>query len=310
MISNLRQLNLNLLLVFDALMQEQNLSRAAERLHMSQSAVSNALARLREQLDEPLLFKRTSKGLVPTAQAHTLYEPVRQALHLLQVGLGPRDQFDLSSTHIFKMGMNDVAQAYTLPLLMTKLNSVAPQVMLSVLDVEAEAIATKLATGALDLAIDYLYFDNPDLRYEPLIEQRVLVIGRKGHPAFDGGLTLDSFQQSRHVSIQPRAGRGSPLEIVLGSAKARRDVQLYLPNYLAIPAIVAQTDMLGVVPMLMAHQFAPTYALETAPLPMDAPGVQISLIWHRHQDNAPGLLWLKEQILSLVPPFMREAATH
>ncbi len=86
MITNLRQIDLNLLLIFDALMQEQNLSRAAVRLHLSQSTVSNALARLREQLGEPL-FQRTSRGMVPTPHAHTLYGPVRQALHLLRIGL-------------------------------------------------------------------------------------------------------------------------------------------------------------------------------------------------------------------------------
>src|SRR5690348_1363197 len=109
MIVNLRQLDLNLLLVFDALMQEQNLSRAAARLHMSQPTVSNALARLRQQLGEPL-FKRTARGMVPTPQAYALYGPVRQALHLLRIGLGPQDGIDLQADLVFRMSMNDYGE--------------------------------------------------------------------------------------------------------------------------------------------------------------------------------------------------------
>jgi DNA-binding transcriptional LysR family regulator len=110
MITNLRQLDLNLLLVFDALMQEQNLSRAALRLHMSQPTVSNALGRLRQQIGEPL-FQRTARGMLPTAQAHLLYGPIRQAIEILRVGLGPQDAFDTSADVSFRVSMNDYTSA-------------------------------------------------------------------------------------------------------------------------------------------------------------------------------------------------------
>lgn len=298
-ISNIRQINLNLLVVFDALMREHNLSRAAVQLHMSQPAVSNALARLREQLGEPL-FTRTSRGLVPTPQAQKLHETVRQALHLLQIGLGPQQHFDLTSAHVFKLAMNDYGQAHLLPALMAGIRQAAPWVTVSVHDVPAEQLPQALATGAVDMALDYLYFDDADLRYQALLEQEVAVIGRAGHPAFKGQLTLDSYQRSEHVSIQPRAGRGSPLEIVLGSAKIRRQVRLYVPNYLTIPAIVSQSDLLGVVPSLLAQQAAAIHGLEVAPLPVQAPCIQVSLIWHKHQDASPALRWLRNEISALV----------
>lgn len=298
MISNLRQMDLNLLLVFDALMQEGNLSRAAVRLHMSQPAVSNALARLRQQLGEPL-FQRTARGMVPTLQAQALHGTVRQALHLLQIGLGPQDDFDTQAEHVFKLSMNDYAQAGVLPVLMAHLKAVAPHVVLSVQDDDAESLPKRLATGVLDLAIDYLHFDSPDLCYQPLLKERLVVIGRAGHPAFEGGLTLAGYQDSHHVSLLSRAGRGSPLEIVLGSAKVRRQVSLYVPNFLAIPAIVAQSDLLGSVPSRLAESFAQMYGLQIAPFPMTMPSVQVSLIWHRQQALVPGLRWLREQIVRL-----------
>ncbi len=299
MITNLRQIDLNLLLVFDALIQEQNLSRAALRLHMSQPAVSNALARLRAQLGEAL-FTRTARGMVPTAQALALHVPVRQALHVLQVGLGPQQSFDVQAEHVFRLSMNDYGQVSLLPALLAHLQAVAPRVVLSVHPDDADTLPKRLATGELHLAIDYLHFDDADLCYQPMREEELVVIGRAGHPAFTGGLTLAGYEDGQHVSILPRAGRGSPLEIVLGSARVRRQVRLHVPNYLAIPAIVAGSDLLGTVPRLLAERCSPDHALEIAPLPTMMPGVQVSMIWHRQQELSVGLRWLREQLLTVV----------
>lgn len=280
-------------------MQEGNLTRAAQRLHLSQSTVSNALARLRQQLGEEL-FLRTARGMTPTARALALYSPVRQALHLLQAGLGPVEPFDVQRPHTFNLSLNDYAQAALLPMLLAHLARVAPQVEVVAHGDDADNLLPRLESGALDVAIDYLHFDSPDLHYSPLREEALVVIGRKDHPAFAGGLRLKGYQQARHVIVTPRAGRGSPLEIVLGSAKVRRQAALHLPNYLPIPAIVAQTDLLGTVPAHQAEAFAPLFDLQVAPLPFDMPAVQISLIWHRQQQHDPAHIWLREQLHSLL----------
>ena len=204
MITNLRQLDLNLLLVFDALMQEGNLTRAAQRLHLSQSTVSNALARLRQQLGEEL-FQRTARGMTPTARALALYPPVRQALQLLPAGLGPAEPFDARTPHVFSLSLNDYAQAALLPLLQAHLARVAPLVELVAHSDDADNLLPRLESGALDLAIDYLHVDSPDLHYAPLREEALVVIGRQDHPAFVGGLSLKDYQQARHVIVTPRA---------------------------------------------------------------------------------------------------------
>jgi DNA-binding transcriptional LysR family regulator len=299
MISNLRQLDLNLLLVFDALMQEQNLSRAALRLHMSQSTVSNALARLREQLGEPL-FKRTARGMVPTTQAHLIHGPIRQALLLLQTGLSQQDALDPSAELSFRLSMNDYALAVFFPHLFAQLKSLAPRLVLSVQRDDAEFIPRQLAFGELDLAIDYLHFDDPDLRYQALRQEQLVVIARPAHPICGDGLTLERYQACQHIAVLPRSGRGSPLEIVLGSARVHRQIQLHVPDYLPIPAIVAQSDLLGTVPRALAQFFAPIYALQIFPPPLEIPPIQVNLIWHRQQDMAPGLRWLREQITRVV----------
>lgn len=297
MISNLRQLDLNLLLVFDALMQEQNLSRAAVRLHLSQSTVSNALARLREQLGEPL-FQRTSRGMVPTPQAQVLYGPVRQALHLLRIGLGPQEAVDVDSELMFRVSMNDYAQAVYLPGVLTKLHATAPRLVLSVQPDDADTLVKRLKTGELDLAVDYLHLNDDDLHYQPLCEEELAVIACSNHPEIRGRLTMAQFQDLHHVSVHPRGGRGSPLEIVLGSAKVQRKVQLLVPHYLAIPSVVACSHLLGTVPRRLAEHFARQYSLQIFPLPITMAPVQVNLIWHRQQDVAVGLKWLREQLAS------------
>jgi DNA-binding transcriptional LysR family regulator len=297
-LANLLHLDLNLLVVFDLLMQERNLSRAALRLHRSQPAVSNSLARLREQLGQPL-FRRTSKGLEPTAGAMALHAPVRQALLLLQAGLGPQGTFQPETERTFKLALNDYGQLRLLPGVMARLKSLAPRVILQVMPDEGSLVPRRLAEGDLDLAIDYLYFNEPELQYQQLVEERLVVIARQGHPAFRNGLDEAAYRDAQHVSILPRLGRGSPLEIVLGSAKVQRHVQLLVPHYLPIPAIVARTDLLGTVPRRLADHFARSYALEQCEVPFPTPAIQVSLIWHKQQQSVPGLNWLKEQIMEV-----------
>ncbi len=225
--------------------------------------------------------------------------PVRQALHLLQAGLGSQETFDPHTARTFRLTMNDYAQLRLLPGLVTRLKILAPRVTLEVRPDEGASIPAQLASGELDLAIDYLYFDEPELAYRPVGEERLVVIARQGHPAFRGGLDRAAYEAAQHVSILPRVGRGSPLEIVLGSARVQRQVQLLVPHYLTIPAIVASTELLGTVPRRLAERFAGSHGLQLADVPFEMAPVQVNLIWHRQQEATPGLQWLREQIVQI-----------
>lgn len=299
MIQNLRQLNLNLLLVFDALMEEQNLSRAAERLYMSQPAASNALAKLRAQLDDPL-FKRTSHGMQPTARARLIHEPVRQALQLLKLGLSPTDNFDNSAEHLFRLAMNDYAQERLLPQLMALMEQELPLGIIAVQDDDADSLSKRLAAGDLDLAVDYLHLNDHNLRYQTITEEELVAIGRHGHPAFEEGLTLDDYHQCQHVSLLTRSNRGSPLEIVLGAAKIRRKVSVYVPNFLTMTPIVAKTDLIAAIPRRQAEKAQLFYPIQIAPMPIAIPPIPVSLIWHKQQDSSASLLWLRQRIVALM----------
>jgi DNA-binding transcriptional LysR family regulator len=298
-----QRLDLNLLRVFDALMQEGHLTRAAERLHLSQPAVSNALARLRTQLGAPL-FVRNARGMTPTAQALALHGPVRAALRLLQDGLAPETAFEPKhAEQRFHLAMNDYAQFALLPSLLARVGAQAPRLLLHVEPDTADTLPTRLAAGTLDLALDYLHFESPELRYEALHQEELVVIARRGHPALSRGgrsIPLARYEAAQQVTIPPRAGRGSPLEIVLGSAKVRRRVGLLVPGYLAIPGVVAQSDLLGTIPRRLAEACATSLPIVHVPLPFAMPPVQVSLIWHRQQDGNRGLHWLRQQIVATV----------
>lgn len=151
----------------------------------------------------------------------------------------------------------------------------------------------------MDLAVDYLHFNDHELRYQRLHDEELVVIGRAGHPALRNGLSREKYQHSMHVALEDRAGRGSPLEILFGAAKARRRVQVYVPNFLAIPPIVSASDLLGTIPRPLAEQMVGIHPLQLAPVPFDMPRVEVSLIWHRQQDRAPGLRWLVEQFVAV-----------
>ncbi|MEH6458264.1 LysR family transcriptional regulator BsrA [Chitinimonas sp. JJ19] len=303
----LHQLDLNLLRVFDALVLERNLTRAALRLHMSQPAVSNALARLRLQLGEPL-FVRTARGMTPTPSAQSLHGPIRAALKLLQDSLAPPPAFDPAKAEQgFALSMNDYAQFALLPRLWARVRSQAPGVRLGVQPDVADELPVRLAAGSLDLAIDYLHFDESELAYIPLLEEQLVVIARRDHPALAGGsLDMAAYEAAEHVTIPARAGRGSPLEIVLGSAKVRRRVALHVPFYMSIPAVVAGSELLGTMPLRLAQHFATYLPITLHPLPMSVPPVQVSLIWHRSRDADSGLRWLRRQITETVAVLVEE----
>lgn len=297
---NLRQIDLNLLLLFDAMMQERNLSRAAKRLHMSQPAASNAMKRLREQLADPL-FIRTGRGMLPTGRAHAVHGPIHQALGLLRTTLDQSEMPEPSAEIVYRLAMNDYGVASLLPRLYERIRSVAPNMILAVQRDDAVSLARRLSTAEVDLAIDYLHIDDPDLRYQPLREEQLVIISRAGHPVgAHGQVMLDQYQRFAHVAVPSRGERGSPLEIVMGSAKIRRRIKMYVPDYLAMPAIVAGSDLLATVPRGLADAFAASYGLAVFATPPEVPTVQINMIWHRQQDHSAGLRWLRDKLLEVV----------
>jgi DNA-binding transcriptional LysR family regulator len=296
---SLRRLDLNLLPLFAALMEEQHLTRAATRLHLSQPAVSNALKRLRLQLDDDL-FVRTATGLKPTPRAVQLYTKVRDGLELIEQGWARQQSFDAAtSTHQFRLSANGAVEFIAAPWLIQQLRQQAPGIGLMIETDQSADIGQRLQDGRLDLAIDYVSQPQAGLSHAPLLEESLVVIAARQHQTFHDRLSYEEFAQLHHVSLLPRNRQGTPIEQLMGHKDLTRTVKYWVSSFVAIPPVVASTDLIAVVPQRLVQQAPWRDQLQSAPLPFPCPPVSLQLIWHQSRDRDQAHHWLRSQLLQL-----------
>lgn len=299
---NIARLDLNLLVVFDALMAERNVTRAARRVFLSQPAVSHALARLRTSLDDPL-FVRNGRDMVPTPRAEALALVVRPLLEGLAGGLeGPAfsaGQVD----QVFRLGMPDVVELVLLPRLLPLLAKEAPRARIAVQDLELESFQARLAAGELDAAI------TPDVALRPGMhrrstarEERVAGLVRKGHPAARGKLTAQALREIPRVAATLSGGRvASPIESTPLARKLGRP-QLSTPHFAAAADALRHSDMIFVIGELAGETLAALFGLAVVELPLKLPPVESSLVWHERAHRDPAQRWFREAIFRALGP--------
>ncbi len=292
----LASFDLNLLPVLDALLQESSVTRAAQRIGLSQSATSHALARLRALLEDPVLV-RTPRGMAPTDRARSLAASVRRALEELEQTLAPPRPFDPSrSTHRFALSLEDAGQVGLLPLLAQRLKREAPGVDLRVHPTAAESSAEALADGSVDLALAVSPEPRPGFRAEVVFGTPYVSIVRADHPDVGGRLTLERFTALSHIVL---AGPGSvdpEIDRVLGARARRRRAALVVPSLLPIPWLVARSDLVATVPALLLglDRERPSLARHAPPIPLAA--VTGSLVWHERTHHDPAQGWLRRVV--------------
>lgn len=297
---DLRNIDLNLLVIFNTLADEEHLTKTAQKLHLSQPAVSNALARLRELFADDL-FVRSPKGMRPTAKAKALKQPVRQALEIIQTQLMPPDVFDCATAKDrFAISVNGYAEFVIIPLLIKAFRQQAPSITLEVFPESDAQTPERLRSGELDLAIDYLSIPGKDLVEDYLLDEEMVVVASKGHPQLQGGISLSLYNQLPHVAILPRNHRGSHTEILLGRKQIKRNVILSVSNLISLPPIVANSDLICTLPKRLAEHFVQHLPIAIYPLPFDLDRVPVYMIYHRDQHNNEAHRWLRSQIQTLV----------
>ena len=298
---NLRGVDLNLLTVFEAVYEERNQARAAERLAMTQPAVSNAIARLRLVVKDKL-FVSVEKGVQPTAQADMLYGQVHLALGLVREGLGEFRDFQPATTQRkFSLAITYTGGAVFVADLYRGLKREAPNARLSIRALDcADEVPRMLREGQLDLAVDYVYFDDASLVHEVLFESKLVIIARTGHPRLQANLTWEMIQDEEFVShYEPHSDYVAPEMERSLTALGHRTV-IEVPTALALPIVVSQTDLIAVTTERLANMTAGRYALNIFPLPFDGPPIPSYLIWHRARERDSGHIWLREQMKNMV----------
>ncbi len=296
---NLQSFDLNLLRVFDAIYIERSISRAASRLNLSQPAVSNALARLRERMGDPL-FERTAEGMAPTPRAKTIAEPIQRALDLLREGLSVRSGFDFSrSRRSFEFAVEDYGENVILPRFLKWLNEVAPGIRIVIRPEPGIQAKEALRRGTVDLALGYFVPGTDDFRHHCVMTDSLLTLARQDHPDISERLPLETFLKVRHVALIPRTKSMPMIDLALAKRGLQRDIAVQVPHFQSMPVIVRNTNLLGTMPKRMAVLYADHFGLQPCQPPVRTPDFPVYLIWHQSADDDIAHRWLREAFIDL-----------
>ena len=295
---DLSTLDLNLLVVFDAIFKDRNITVAARRVGLSQPAMSSALARLRKSFDDPL-FVRTSIGMQPTPHAQLLAVPIQRACELVVGALEIDPAFDASTAAFtYRFYMTDIGEAVYLPRLLVALAQRAPGVKIRVLRIPEQGEQAAMAAGDVDLAVGFF----PDLQagffQQRLYSDRFVCVLRADHPLADTRLSIEQFASMRHAVVAT-AGTGHEATIGRAVAKHRLEVSLTLPHFMALPLLVSQTDYVVTVPRRLALVFEGYGNLKIIESPIKIPTFEIKQHWHERYHHDPASQWMRALVAEL-----------
>lgn len=296
---HLKDLDLNLLVVFNQLLAERSVSRAAERLGLSQPATSNALARLRK-LTGDALFLRTTRGMEPTPFAQRLAAPIGDALALIHGAINERTAFEpATARQAFTIGMTDIGEVYFLPKLMDELARTAPGVTIGTVRLAAADLRDEMEAGQVDLAIGLLPQLQAGFFQRRLFRQRYVCLFRRGHALDKRRLTLAEFSAAQHVVVVAAGtGHGQVDELLARSGVARR-VVLTVPHFVAVGHLLQHSDMIATVPERLAQALVGPFGLAYLKHPAPLPEIAITMFWHARRHRDPANEWLRDRVFRL-----------
>lgn len=296
---NLSRIDLNLLVAFDALLSEQSVTRAAQRLGLSQPAMSSALGRLRRLLDDPVLI-RTPTRMVPTARAMELVAPVRQILQQVESALATPAPFDpASSTRRFRIATVDYVELVLLPALLRELSHTAPGVALDISLIGPDYPEEQLQNGKLDLAIGFAHNLPPELHSRILMKDRFICVVRADHPGVGKRLTLEQYVALQHVMVSPRGSVTGVVDQALATQGLERRLAATVPHFLAAPHVVAHSDYIVTLAGRVARIYAAFLPIRLVKPPVVLPEFRIAMAWHARAEHDPALTWLRETLIQV-----------
>lgn len=296
---DLRDIDLNLLVVFNQLLLDRSVSTAGEKLGLTQPAVSNSLKRLRAALKDDL-FLRTSKGMEPTPYALHLAEPVIYALNTLQTALTTRDSFDpFASTRTFNLAMTDIGEMYFMPPLMVALSRLAPQVRVSTVRPNSANLKEDMESGTVDLALGLLPNLQTGFFQRRLFRHKYVCVFRKGHPLAKSPMSLKQFSELDHVGVVAANTGHGEVDGLLERAGVKRNMRLVVPHFIAVGHILQSTDLIATLPERFAERCEAPFGLVISPHPARLPDIAINLFWHAKFNRDPANMWIRQLFVEL-----------
>lgn len=293
-------LDIRLLHALVALVEEASVTRAAERVRMTQPRMSDALARLRVLTGDPLLVRSGSR-LAPTDRAREIAAGVRGSLAGLHKAMERPEDFDPStSTHSFILAMSDYVSSILLPGIMAELETVAPRIAIRIKAIEPQQIDHWLDEDECDVAFGVFNHLNDRLRASVLLHDYPVCIARKDQADIDGALTLEQFLQRGHVLTSGTPGPISTLEQIIDAALAEhgysRRIAATASSGFALARTVAQTKLIAILPVHAAAIYAQSMPLQMLTVPIRVVPFSITMVWHERQHRDPGHLWLRRMV--------------
>ncbi len=304
---DLRRLDLNLLLLLDALFEERNVTAVAKRLQLSQPTVSFSLNKLRAFFEDEL-FIRTATGMQPTDRALRLQDPVHRVIQTIRTEVLRPTAFDPSTVErMFTLSMSDLGELVILPPLMERLRRLAPRVTLRSVSIPPEDLSAALANGEVDLAIGYF----PDLKgaalyQQALFEHPFVCLAGRDHPTIGDRLTLAEFLEAEHIVVS-QAGRSQEIfEKAMQERGLSRRIMLRSPHFMSVPLLIATSNLIAIVPRALGVSYAGLCPLKLLEPPLEIPLIQIKQFWHRRAHEDAAVAWMRELSAAL---FLRNDPT-
>ena len=290
----IKDTDLNLFIAFDVIYTEKNLTKSGQVLGITQPAVSNALARLRDLFNDEL-FIRTSRGMIPTPVANQLIGDIRNALSLIQNTISVSEKFDPSTANMtFKISIGDTSEYRLLPLLIKELAEIAPKVRVETYLTARKDAPRELASGAIDFSIDPPLQSDQHLKHEKIYQEDYVMIVRKDHPILKKQkITIEDYLDLSHIHISNRKTGMGHVDMTLYKLGLTRDIYLRAQHFLVAPYIVEQSDMA----ITTTKGFAVDRNLAWRELPFDIDPLVLHLYWHENNDNESSSKWMRELML-------------
>lgn len=295
----LSDVDLNQLVLFQQLMVERRVSKVAEKMGLTQPAVSNTLAKLRRQFGDEL-FVRTPAGMVPTPFAEQLAEPIGYALGMIHSGLNQHSRFDPASVkRAVTIGMTDIGEIVFLPRLVERLRHEAPGVSVGTVRTTATNLREDMESGKVDLAIGPLPQLKAGFFQRRLFRQRYVCLFRKGHELDRTRLSLANFKAAEHLIIVSAGTGHGKVDDLIRRAGVDRRVRLTIPHFVSVGHLLRSTDMVATVTERLAESLAEPFELAFRPHPVDLPEVAINVFWHATVHRSPAHQWLRGVVFDL-----------
>jgi DNA-binding transcriptional LysR family regulator len=284
---SITSIDLNLMLVLHTVLAERNVARAAERLHVTPSAVSNALARLREVLADPLVTRK-GRGIVPTPRATELAPAIARAIHELESALQAAPFDAASCTRMFTLAVADAGQMTWLPRIVAAMAREMPRAHLRVVGIDSLVSLGDLTSSEIDLHLGKKG-NGAGLHVEPLFEEQTVLVARRGHPAIGKRISRSALGRLRHVRVEMLPGRNLRDAIAVAYARAGvpREVVTTVPSFIAAAAVVAASDLVATVPSSLHAAQGPQLGLSVVVGRVPTHAIEMALCWHERTHADP-----------------------